>query len=141
MKEKTPLETACNEILGEDYGQYYNVLSNILILNPNLVKENDPRLSAKVTSILFNEELKDKVHIICEYLENPELNINFSLTEIDYTKILLEMDPELINTSEIITFMKHLPDPNYSEIMRKVPIKYGARLYRSRNDGYTKRRI
>ncbi|NHJ38897.1 MAG: hypothetical protein FK731_02610, partial [Asgard group archaeon] len=124
MKVKTPLEIACNEILGEDYDQFYNVLSNILILNPKFVKENDPRLSAKVTSILFNDKLIDKVHIICEYLENPELNINFSPTEIDYTKILLDMDPELINTSDIIKFLKHLPNPNYSEIMKKVPIKH-----------------
>jgi hypothetical protein len=140
LKEKTPLETACNEIMGEDFGQYYNVLSNILILNHNLVKQNDSRLSAKVTSILFDEELEDKVHIICEFLENPELNINYSPTEIDYTKILLEMDPELLNTSEIITFLKHLPKTNYSEIMKKVPIKHELKLYRHR-EGYVKRRI
>ncbi|NHK30800.1 MAG: hypothetical protein FK730_05575 [Asgard group archaeon] len=140
MKEKTPLETACYEVMGENYGQYYNVLSNILILNPNLVKQNDSRLSAKVTSILFDEELIDKVHIICEYLENPELNINYSPTEIDYTKILLEMDPELNNTSEIIIFLKHLPNPKYSDIVKKVPIKHELKLYRH-NEGYVKRRI
>ena len=129
MKEKTPLEQACFDILGKDFEQYYNILSHLLILNPHLVRENDKRLSAKITSLLFNEEIKDKVHLICSFIENNELEFDFSKSEIEYTKLLLEADPELFNTSKIITYLKELPDPNYSEIMRKVPIKYSGKLY------------
>jgi hypothetical protein len=140
LKEKTPLELACFEILGEDISQYYNVLSNLLILNPHLIRENDKRLSAKITSILFDKELIDKPHLICDYLNNAEFSVDFSLIEIDYTKILLDMDPELIITEKIVEFLKQLPDQNYSEIMRKVPIKRELKLYRHR-EGYFKRRI
>jgi hypothetical protein len=142
LKKKTPLEFACNEVLGKDSNQFYNVLSNLLLLNPDMIRKNDKRLSAKITSILFDDEIEDKPHVICEYLDNSEFNINFSPTEIDYTKILLEMDPDLVTTSDIISILKEEPDQNYSEIMRKVPIKRELRLYRTAvRDGFVRRRI
>lgn len=129
MKEKTPLEKACLEILGKDSEKYYNILSHLLILNPQLINNNDKRLSAKITSLLFNAEIKDKVHLICLFIENNNLEFNFSRSDIGYTKMLLEIDPKLFNTERIISYIKTLPDPNYSEIMRKVPIKYSQKLY------------
>ncbi|NHJ49104.1 MAG: hypothetical protein FK733_15055 [Asgard group archaeon] len=142
MKRKTPLEMACNDILGEDISQFYNVLSNLLLLNPDFIRENDKRLSAKVTSILFDDEIDDKPHVICEYLDNSEFNVNFTPTEIDYAKILLEMDPELATTGEIVSSLKNQDDQSYSEIMRKVPIKKELRLYRTAvRDGFVRRRI
>ena len=140
LKEKTPLEDACAKTLGEDSSQYYNVLSHLLLLNPDFIKRNDARLSAKVTSILFDEKIQDKVNTICEYIENADWDFNFNQSEIDYTKVLLEMDPELITTHKIISILKEAPDKNYSEIMRKVDIKSEVKMYRNR-EGYTRTKI
>lgn len=129
LKKKTPLETACFEILGNDSEQYYNILSRLLILNPHFIRKNDKRLSAKITSLLFTEEIKDKVHLICLFIENDKMKSDFSQSEIELAKLLLETDPELSTTNKIISHLKELPDPNYSEIMRKVPIKHSQKLY------------
>ncbi len=129
MKEKTPLETACVKVLGESAEQYYNILTHLLILNPEFVRKDDNRLSAKVTSLLFNKTIKDKVHLICLFIENDKMEGDFSQSEIEYTKLLLKTDRDLSTTSKIISYLKELPDPNYSEIMRKVPIKHSQKLY------------
>lgn len=129
MKKETPLEIACFEVLGYNAEQYYNILSQLLILNPQFVRKNDKRLSAKITSLLFNETIKDKVHLICLFLENDKIERDFSQSEIEYTKLLLDIDPELSITNKVISYLKELPDPNYSEIMRKVPIKRSKKLY------------
>lgn len=129
MKKKTPLEKACKNILGEKSEPYYNILSNLVILNPEMIKEDDERLSAKITAILVNEKIKDKAHMMCLLIEDPELKYNFKEKDISYAKQLLEMDPELQNTKEIINDWKKQEDPNYSEIMRKVPLKYTQKLY------------
>ncbi|NHJ33494.1 MAG: hypothetical protein FK732_11595 [Asgard group archaeon] len=104
--EKTYLENACSEIIGKNYNNYYDILSNLLLLNPDFIQKSDPRLSAKVTAILFDDRLKEKPHLICEFIENPELNMEFNVQEIKYTKRLLDLDPELTNTSMIIDLLK-----------------------------------
>lgn len=106
LKEKTILESACSEILGENYIDFYELLGNLLLLNPDYIQKNDPRLSAKITAILFDDGLKDKPHLICQFIDNPELNTEFNALEVSHTKKLLEIDSELINTSKIIDLMK-----------------------------------
>ncbi len=140
MKKETPLEIACINALGDGAEQYYNILSQLLILNPEFVQKNDKRLSAKISSLLFNETIKDKVHLICLFLENDKMERDFTQSEIDYTKLLLETDPELNTTNKIISCLKELPNPNYSEIMRKVPIKHSQKLYYQGETG-SRRRI
>ncbi|MCK5182893.1 MAG: hypothetical protein KAQ95_01220 [Candidatus Heimdallarchaeota archaeon] len=39
MKEKTILESACFEILGENYDAYYELLGNLLLLNPDYIQK------------------------------------------------------------------------------------------------------
>jgi len=140
VKKETPLETACYRVLGDNAVQYYDVLSQLIILNPQFVRKDDNRLSAKLSSLLFNDEFPDKVHHICVFLENDKLEQVFNQTEIKNTEILLRMDPELKITKEIISVLKELPDPNYSEIMRKVPIKHSQKLYYQGETG-SRRRI
>jgi hypothetical protein len=102
LTEGTPLEKACKLITGDKFEDYYNLLGNILLLNFNNIKDDDPRLSAKVTSILFDNGLRDKAHLICLYLENPEINIGFNEKETETTKKLLNLDPELNMTQKIV---------------------------------------
>lgn len=124
LKEKTPLETACFKILGNDFGQFYTILSHLLILNPQFVMKNDSRLSAKISSLFFNDDIQDKVHLICLLLENDKLDQIFTQSDIDYTKLLLDIDPELSSTNKIISYLKSLSGHKYSEIVQKVPIKH-----------------
>ncbi|MBK5114276.1 MAG: hypothetical protein KGD59_09630 [Candidatus Heimdallarchaeota archaeon] len=104
--EKTHLEIACSEILRENYTEYYEILSCLLLLNPNFVEKNDPRLSAKITAILFDDELLEKPHLISQFIENPELDVRYTTTELDYTKKLLRIDPKLIITSRIVDILQ-----------------------------------
>ena len=140
MKKDTPLETACYEVLGDNAEQFYDVLSQLIILNPQFVRKDDNRLSAKLSSLLFNDGISDKVHQICVFLESDKLDKVFNKIEIENTETLLRMDPELKITKEIIAVLKKLPDPNYSEIMRKVPIKHSQKLYYQGETG-SRRRI
>ncbi|NHJ49955.1 MAG: hypothetical protein FK733_19340 [Asgard group archaeon] len=102
MSNETPLEKACKLIAGEKHNEFYSLLRNLLLLNYQYAAKEDPRLSAKVTAILFDNGLKDKAHLICLYLENPEINIGFSKKETDNTKKLLNLDPELVSTQKIV---------------------------------------
>lgn len=104
--EKTLLEFACSEILWENYKDFYNIFSNLLLLNPDFIQENDPRLSAKITAILFDDDLLEKPHLICQFIENPELDVKFTASELAYTKKLLKIDPELIITDKIIDIIQ-----------------------------------
>lgn len=122
-KMKTPLEIACFEVLRENAEQYYYILSHLLILNPQFVKKDDTRLSAKISSILFDENIQDKVHLICLLIENDGVDQFFSQSDIDFTKLLLNKDPELYSTSKIITYLKVKSDHKYSEIVQKVSVK------------------
>ncbi|MBN1329035.1 MAG: hypothetical protein JXA54_06135 [Candidatus Heimdallarchaeota archaeon] len=140
MLNNSPLENACKEILGRNYEEYYHLLSNLLLLNVDLIKRNDQRLSAKVTSILFDNQISNKTHTICEYIEAADWEYNFQTKELEDAKKLLELDPELKITKEIINHLKRHSNQNYSEIMRKVDIKNEIKLYRNR-DGYTRSRI
>ena len=103
---ETPLESACKKVIGNEYMEYYNLLGNLLLLNYDLIKKSDQRLSAKVTAIIFDEELRDKSHLICLFLENSEMNVSFSTNDIENTKKLLELDPQLDNTQKIIDAIK-----------------------------------
>ncbi len=139
MKERTQLEIACAEVVGDYTNQYYDLLSNLLIMNPHLLKKDDTRLTAQLTSILFSEEVEDKAHLICSIIETIDTKSDDKFVK--QVKFLLEIDPVLDTTKQIIDKLKALPDTNYSEIMRKVNIhKHEMKLYRSR-DAYAKRRI
>ena len=138
MKEKTQLEIACAEIVGDETNQYYDILSEMLIMNPHLLKKDDTRLSAQLTSILFNDEIEDKAHLICRIIETIDTKSSDKFVE--NAKHLLEIDPVLEVTKQIIDKLKTFSDPNYSEIMRKVNIKQEMKIYR-RGYGYTKSRI
>ena len=108
-------------------------------MNPHLLKDNDTRLTAQLTSILFSEEVEDKAHLICSIIETIDTKSDDKYVKL--TKLLLEIDPVLDTTKQIIDKLKALPDTNYSEIMRKVNIhKHEKKLYR-RGYGYVKRRI
>jgi len=139
LKEKTQLEIACAEIIGDDTNQYYEILSNLLIMNPQLLKKGDTRLSAQFTSILFSDEVDDKAHLICSIIETIDDKSNDKYVE--QAKQLLEIDPVLDITKQIIDKLKSLPDPNYSEIMRKVNIKHEMKMYRKGYASPTRRRI
>ena len=139
MKERTQLEIACAEVVGDYTNQYYNLLSNLLIMNPHLLKDDDTRLTAQLTSILFSEEVEDKAHLVCCIVESIDTKSDDKFVK--QVKLLLEIDPVLDTTKQIIDKLKALPDTNYSEIMRKVNIhKHEMKLYR-RRFGYAKRRI
>lgn len=140
MEDKTQLEKACFEVVGEKHSEYYSLLSRLLILNPEFIKNSDPRFSAQFTLVLFDDEIEDKSHIICELLDYMEMNKVGKAYELSDAKELLTLDPILKNTNNIITTLKNLPDPNYSELMRKVTIKYQHQMYYNMQ-GYTKRRI
>lgn len=107
MNYNTPLQKACNKIVSEKYHEYYDLLSNILLLNANYIKDNDPRLTAKVTAILFDERDFDKVNLICQLIENDEFNSDFMEFEIKNMKKLLDLDEMLTNTLKIIDILKH----------------------------------
>ena len=108
-------------------------------MNPHLLKDDDTRLTAQLTSILFSEEVEDKAHLICSIIETIDTKSDDKFVK--FAKHLLEIDPVLDTTKQIIDKLKALPDTNYSEIMRKVNIhKHEMKLYR-RGSGYTKRRI
>ena len=139
MKERTQLEIACAEVVGDYTNQYYDLLSNLLIMNPHLLKDDDTRLTAQLTSILFSEEVEDKAHLICSIIESIDTKSDDIFVK--QAKLLLEIDPVLDTTKQIIDKLKALPDTNYSEIMRKVNIhKHEMKLYR-KGSGYVKRRI
>jgi len=139
LKERTQLEIACAEVVGDYTNQYYDLLSNLLIMNPHLLKEDDTRLTAQLTSILFSEEVEDKAHLICSIIETIDAKSDDKF--MIQVKLLLEIDPVLDTTKQIIDKLKALPDTNYSEIMRKVNIhKHEMKLYR-KGSGYVKRRI
>ncbi len=138
VKDKTQLETACIEVVGKESSQYYTILSDLLIMNPQLLKDDDTRLTAQITSILFNNEAEDKSHLICRIIETYDVQSKDKYVE--QAKLLLKIDPVLDVTKQIIQKLKTLPDPSYSEIMRKVNIKHEMKLYRNR-DGYVRRRI
>ncbi|MCE7745124.1 MAG: hypothetical protein GPJ52_08335 [Candidatus Heimdallarchaeota archaeon] len=139
MKERTQLEIACAEVVGDNTNQYYNLLSNLLIMNPHLLKEDDTRFTAQFTSILFSEEVEDKAHLICSVIETIDTKSEDKYVK--QAKLLLEIDPVLEITKQIIDKLKSLPDTNYSKIMRKVNIhKHEMKIFR-RGSGYTKRRI
>ena len=139
MKEKTQLEIACAEVVGDNNNQYYDILSNLLIKNPNLLKEDDTRFSAQLTSILFSEETEDKAHLICRIIETVDAKSTDKYVK--QAKLLLEIDPVLDVTKQILEKLKSMPDPNYSEIMRKVNIKHEMKIYRNGYAYTTKRRI
>jgi len=124
VKKETPLEIACFEVLGEEAEEYYKILSRLLILNPQFVEKDDNRLSAKISSILFNDDIQDKVHLMCSLIENDGLDYFFSKGEVLLTKLLLNTDPGLSITIEIIAHLKAIPGHNYSEIVQKVPTKH-----------------
>jgi len=138
MKEKTQLEIACEKVVGTETSQYYKLLSDLLIMNPHLLKNDDTRLSAQITSILFSNEIEDKAHLICSIIET--IDVQSKDKYVEQAKLLLEIDPVLDVTKQIVEKLKTMPDPNYSEIMRKVNIKHEMKLYRNR-DGYVKSRI
>jgi len=139
LKERTQLEIACAEVVGDYTNQFYDLLSNLLIMNPHLLKEDDTRLTAQLTSILFSEEVEDKAHLICSIIETIDTKSNDKFVK--QAKLLLEIDPVLDTTKQIIDKLKASPDTNYSEIMRKVNThKHEMKLYRRRY-GYAKRRI
>ncbi|MHA1532422.1 MAG: hypothetical protein ACTSR6_10535, partial [Candidatus Heimdallarchaeota archaeon] len=125
--------------VGDNTNQYYNLLSNLLIMNPHLLKKDDTRLTAQFTSILFSEEVEDKAHLICSVIETIDAKSEDKYVK--QAKLLLEIDPVLEITKQIIDKLKSLPDTNYSKIMRKVNIhKHEMKIFR-RGSGYTKRRI
>ncbi|MCK5157878.1 MAG: hypothetical protein KAR08_01875 [Candidatus Heimdallarchaeota archaeon] len=139
MKEKTQLEIACAEVMGDETNQYYDILSDMLIMNPHLLKKDDTRLSAQLTSILFSEEVEDKAHLICSIIETIDTKSEDKYVK--QAKLLLEIDPVLDNTKQIVDKLKSFTDPNYSEIMRKVNVhKHEMKIFR-KGSGYTKRRI
>ncbi|MFW9924223.1 MAG: hypothetical protein ACFFDW_13140, partial [Candidatus Thorarchaeota archaeon] len=83
------------------------------------IKKDDPRLSAKITAILFDEELVDKVHLICEFIENVEINEKFSPKEIFSAKKLIDIDEKLEKTLKIIDILKQkIVDPELGKILR-----------------------
>lgn len=127
MQKETPLETACFNVLGDGAEQYYNILSQLLILNPQFVQKNDKRLSAKISSLLFNDNIQDKVHLICLLIENDGMDQFFTRADIDNTKSLLKIDPELSTTNKIISYLKALSGQQYSEIIQKVPINHSRK--------------
>lgn len=139
MKERTQLEIACAEIVGDETNQYYDILSEMLIMNPHLLKKDDTRLSAQFTSILFSEEVEDKAHLICSIIETIDNKSEDKYVK--QAKLLLEIDPVLEITKQIVDKLKTFPNPNYSEIMRKVNIhKDEVRIIR-RGFVYYKRRV
>ncbi|MCG3253673.1 MAG: hypothetical protein KAX09_07485 [Candidatus Heimdallarchaeota archaeon] len=139
MKERTQLEIACAEIVGDETNQYYDILSEMLIMNPHLLKKDDTRLSAQFTSILFSEEVEDKAHLICSIIETIDNKSEDKYVK--QAKLLLEIDPVLEITKQIVDKLKTFPNPNYSEIMRKVNIhKDEVRIIR-RGFVYHKRRV
>ena len=91
-----------------------------MLLNPEFIQKNDPRLSAKITAILFDDELLEKSHLICQFLENPDLDVKVTATELAYTKKLLRIDPELIITNKIIDI-----------IQQKIITEYFGKLLRT----------
>lgn len=139
MDNKTQLEVACENALGENYSEYYEVLSELLVLNPNLLKENDTRFSAQLTFILFNDETKDKPQLVNELLESNENRLKTKTEVIEHTKKLLDMDPEFIVTDKIIAELKKIDDPNYTELMRKVNTKYEMKMYFSGETTFRRR--
>ncbi|MGC9779403.1 MAG: hypothetical protein HZR80_09200 [Candidatus Heimdallarchaeota archaeon] len=140
MEEKTQLEEACYIVIGEKYNEYYSLLSKLLILNPGIIKNNDPRFLAQFTMVLFDDEIKDKSHIICELIDYMDMNKVDKKNELNIARKLLDLDPVLNKTNKIITTLKKLPDPDYSKLMKKVAIKYQTQLYYNM-EGYGKRRI
>ena len=100
MKEKTQLEVACAEVAGDNNNQFYGLLSNLLIMNPHLLKEDDTRLTAQLTSILFSEEVEDKAHLICSIIETIDAKSDDKFVK--QAKRLLEIDPVLDTTKQII---------------------------------------
>ncbi|MFW9922666.1 MAG: hypothetical protein ACFFDW_05165 [Candidatus Thorarchaeota archaeon] len=140
MSYTTPLEQACNEIMGEKKAQYYEILSNLLLLNSKFIQKDDKRISAKVTRILIDKNIEDKSHLLCCLIESSEIE-DVNIAEINQLKKLLDLDPNLINTESIITLIKRFPNPNYTEIMRKVDIKNELKLYRNRDAPPSRRRI
>ncbi len=128
MKEKSQLEIACAEIVGDETNQYYDILSDMLIMNPHLLKKDDTRLSAQLTSILFSEEVEDKAHLICRIIETIDTKSEDKYVK--QAKLLLEIDPVLEITKQIVDKLKSFPVPNYSEIMRKVNNKNELKIIR-----------
>ncbi|MHA1211561.1 MAG: hypothetical protein ACTSSH_03780 [Candidatus Heimdallarchaeota archaeon] len=121
MTEKTSLEKACKKVLGEDSSEHYSILANLLLLNYVYIRRNDPRLSAKLTAILFDDGLKGKVHLICLFIENAKINYKFSAIDITNTKRLLEIDPELENTLRIVGLMKKtIVDEKFSNSLKLI---------------------
>lgn len=128
MKEKSQLEIACAEIVGDETNQYYDILSDMLIMNPHLLKKDDTRLSAQLTSILFSEEVDDKVHLICSIIET--IDSKSEDKTVKQAKHLLEIDPVLDITKQIVEILRSFPVSDYSEIMRKVNIKNELKIIR-----------
>ena len=128
MKEKSQLEIACAEIVGDETNQYYDILSDMLIMNPHLLKKDDTRLSAQFTSILFSDEVEDKAHLICSIIETIDTKSEDKYVK--QAKLLLEIDPVLEITKQIVDKLKSFPVPNYSEIMRKVNNKNELKIIR-----------
>ncbi|MCF2143221.1 MAG: hypothetical protein K9W42_05925 [Candidatus Heimdallarchaeota archaeon] len=140
MAKKTNLELACEKVLGKEAKQIYFLLSELLILNPRILKKNDTRFSAQLTLILFDDKIEDKVSLICQLIDENEYNLKTNIEVIDLTKSLLELDPDLEKTKAVINELKNMGDPNYSQIMRKVDIKHSMKLY-FMGESYTPRRI
>ena len=63
-----------------------------MLRNYTFIKENDPRLSANITAVLFEDELVDKAHHICKFIEEEVLNQNFSKSEVENAKKIIEID-------------------------------------------------
>ena len=130
---------ACENAIGEGHKQYYMLLSELLILNPKLLKKNDTRFSAQLTFILFNEETIDKEDLVCKLLESNENNLKTRVEVIGYTKSLLDLDPKLVATNKILSELKALDNLNYSELMRKVNVKHVMNMYHSGETKFARR--
>ncbi|MCF2143220.1 MAG: hypothetical protein K9W42_05920 [Candidatus Heimdallarchaeota archaeon] len=129
MKEKSKLEIACEKVIDEKPEAYHQLLSKLLLLNPRTIKRNDTRFTAQVTAILYDENIEDKVSLLCNLIDVSEYNKKTKMQEIKYAKTLLELDPTLENTKAIVKELKNMGDSEYEEILRKVntdklPIKH-----------------
>jgi len=125
--------------VGKEAKQFYLLLSELLILNPKILK-NDTRFSAQLTLILFDDRIENKVSLLCNLIDENEYNLKTNVEVIDYTKSLLMLDPQLEKTKAIIAELRNLGDADYNQIMRKVKIKHSMKLYYS-DESYIPRRV
>jgi len=120
MKEKSKLEIACEKVIDKKPEVYYHLLSELLLLNPRSIKRNDTRFTAQVTAILYDENIEDKVSLLCNLIDTSEYDQKTKLQEIENVKTLLELDPRLENTKAIVKELKNMGSSEYEEILRKI---------------------